>query len=160
MLITQWLEKVGLTLKPEKTRICQTLNEIDIDGNKSKPGSDFLGFNIRSYPVGKHHAGKIGGKNPKILESKTIIKPSDKAIKAHHQAVKQVIKTHRTAPQAAVIGKLNPIIRGWCNYYCTVSNKKTFNSEDNHLWKLLRAWTVSRTRKANYQKLSKYFSQV
>ncbi|MDV3000770.1 MAG: hypothetical protein N5P05_002376 [Chroococcopsis gigantea SAG 12.99] len=157
-LISQWLDKVGLTLRPEKTRICHTLNEIYIDGNPSKPGFDFLGFKIRSYPVGKHQSGRTGGRNSEILGFKTIIKASEKAVKAHHQVVKQIIKDHKTAPQVALISRLNPIICGWCNYYSTVVSKEIFSSEDAHLWKLLRAWTASRTGKANYQKLSKYFS--
>ncbi len=149
--IQEWLKPVGLELKPEKTRICHTL-----EGDNA--GFDFLGFNIRSYPSGKHHSGKTGGKNSRLLGFKTLIKPSKKAIKAHHEAIKQVIKTHKTAPQESVIKHLNPIIRGWCNYYSGVASKETFSSEDYLLWLQLRAWTVSRTGKANYKKLSNYFS--
>jgi len=61
--------------------------------------------------------------------------------------MKEVIKSHRTAPQAALIARLNPIIRGWCNYYRTVVSKKIFTSEDLTLWNMLRAWTVSRKKK-------------
>ena len=39
-----------------------------------------------------------------------------------------------------------------------MASKETFSSEDNLLWSQLRAWTVSRTGKANYKKLSNYFS--
>ncbi len=37
--------------------------------------------------------------------------------------------------------------------------KKTFSSEDHHLWNMLRAWIVSRIGKVNHQKISKYFSR-
>ena len=154
-LISQWLGKAGLQLKPEKTRICHTLKEINIEGQTIAPGFDFLGFNIRSYPVGKYHSGKI---KTKILGFKTLIKPSKKSIKAHHEAIKAIIKRDKTAPQASLISHLNPVIRGWCNYFRTVVSKDTFSSEDNQLWQLLKAWTVSRTGKANHKKLSKYFS--
>lgn len=156
-LISQWLEKVGLELKPEKTRICHTLKEIDIDGKTSKPGFDFLGFNIRSYPVGKHHSGKKT-RYGELLGFKTLIKPSEKAIKAHREAIKEVIKTHRTAPQSALISRLNPIIRGWCNYYSTVASNDTFKTEDYIIWEMLRAWTGGRTGRVNYESLRKYFS--
>ena len=158
-LISQWLGKVGLQLKSEKTRICHTLNETIIEGQTIAPGFDFLGFNIRSYPVGKHHSGKTGGLNSQIIGFKTLIKPSKKSIKAHHEVIKAIINRDRTAPQAALISHLNPVIRGWCNYFRTVVSKETFSSEDHQLWQLLRAWTVSRTGNANYKKLSKYFSQ-
>lgn len=114
-LISQWLSKVGLKLQPQKTRICHTLNEINIEGETIAAGFDFLGFNIRSYPVGKHHSGKTGGKNSKLFGFKTIIKPNKESIKAHHEAIKAVFKRHKTAPQAALINHLNPIIIGWSN---------------------------------------------
>ncbi|MDJ0598653.1 MAG: group II intron reverse transcriptase/maturase [Crocosphaera sp.] len=157
-LIGKWLEKIGLELKPEKTRICHTLNDIDIDGKQEKAGFNFLGLNVRSYPVGKHHSGK----KPKglgLIGFKTIIKPSSEAIKAHHEAIKQVIKDYKKAPQDALIGKLNPIIKGWSNYYSTVSSKETFSSEDYHLWQQLRAWAISRSKKGKKEALNKYFSK-
>ncbi len=156
-LINEWLNKVGLELKSSKTRICHTLNDIEIDGRMEKAGFDFLGFNIRSYPMGKHHSSKNG--DGKTLGFKTIIKPSNKAIKAHHEEIKKVIKNHKTAPQSALIQKLNPIIRGWCNYYKTVNSKETFTTEDMVTWRMLRAWAVSRVKKGKtIDKLSKYFS--
>lgn len=161
-LISQWLEQVGLELKPEKTSIRHTLNSIKIDGKTIKPGFDFLGFNIRSYSVGKHHSGKIVISKygyVRLLGFKTLIKPSKKAIKAHHEVVKKVIKTHKKAPQEALISKLNPLIRGWCNYYRTVASKETFSSEDSVTWNMLRAWAVSRVKKdKTINKLSKYFT--
>ena len=164
-LIAQWLNKVGLELKPEKTSIRHTLKSIEHDGKTVEPGFDFLGFHIRSYPVGIHHSGKTGG-NPnkgqksKPIGFKTLIKPSKKKILAHHEAIKEVIKTNKKAPQSALIARLNPIIRGWCNYYRTVASKETFSSEDTILWNMLRAWTVSRKKKKTplIKALRKYFS--
>ena len=56
--ISEWLKPVGLEIKPEKTRICHTLKPIEYDGKTEEPGFDFLGFNIRQYPVGKYKSGK------------------------------------------------------------------------------------------------------
>ncbi len=50
----QWLTNLGLELKQEKTRLCHTLDK----HGEEKPGFDFLGFNIRQYKTGKHHANK------------------------------------------------------------------------------------------------------
>ena len=128
VVIEEWLKPIGLELKPAKTRLCHTLREIEVNGENIPPGFDFLGWNFRQYPVGKHHAGKSGGagKSSKTLEFKTFIKPSKKAIKAHADKVKEVIKTHKTAPQYALIKRLNPVIRGWCNYHSkVVSNWST-----------------------------------
>jgi RNA-directed DNA polymerase len=50
-----WLKEMSLELKPSKTRISHTLTPHD--GNV---GFDFLGFNIRQHPVGKHQSGCNG----------------------------------------------------------------------------------------------------
>ncbi|CAD5930402.1 putative reverse transcriptase [Planktothrix tepida] len=157
IVIEEWLKPIGLELKPAKTRICHTLREIEAKDEKVKPGFDFLGWNFRQYPVGKHHARKTGGYNSKVLGFKTLIKPSKKAIKAHADKVKEVIKTHKTAPQYALIKHLNLVIRGWCNYHSKVVSKETFSSLDHITWQRLRAWTVSRCGKASYKKLKNYF---
>ncbi len=155
--IEKWLKPIGLELKPAKTRICHTLREIEVNGKKVAPGFDFLGWNFRQYPVGKHHASKTGGKNPKLLGLKTLIKPSNKAINAHANKVKEVIKNHKSSPQHALIKNLNPVIRGWCNYHSKVVSKETFSSLDHMTWQRLRAWTVRRCGKASYGKLKNYF---
>ncbi|MBO0351616.1 group II intron reverse transcriptase/maturase, partial [Phormidium pseudopriestleyi FRX01] len=157
IVLEDWLKPIGLELKPEKTKICYTLRAIEVNGQNVSPGFDFLGFAIRQYPVGKYKSGKVGGLSNKLLGQKTHIKPSAKAIKAHSEALKGVIKTHKTAPQAALISRLNPIIRGWSNYYSGVVSMETFNQMDHNIWQQLRAWTVTRCSKATYTKLSKYF---
>ena len=155
--ISEWLKPIGLKLKPEKTKICHTLNEIELTGEKVPPGFNFLGFNIRQYPVGKHKSGKSGGNNSKLLGFATNIKPSKEAIKAHTEKVKEVIRKHRTSPQAALIKELNPIIIGWSQYYSGVVSMETFNKLDHIIWQQLRAWTVSRCGKADYKSLRNYF---
>ncbi|MBP0011431.1 group II intron reverse transcriptase/maturase [Roseofilum sp. Belize Diploria] len=155
--ISDWLSQIGLELKPGKTRICHTLKIINVDGKQENPGFDFLGFNIRQYPVGKNKSVKTP--QGKITGFKTLIKPSQKAIKAHRETVKSIIKRDKSAPQSGLIAHLNPVIRGWCNYFRGVVSKETFSMEDHIMWLRLRAWTISRTGKANYQKLNKYFSQ-
>ena len=69
-VVENWLSVIGLELSKEKTQIVHTLNE----HNKQKPGFNFLGFNIRQYPVGKCHSGKKA--NGKPTGFNTIIKPS------------------------------------------------------------------------------------
>ncbi|WP_434221791.1 group II intron reverse transcriptase/maturase [Limnospira platensis CENA597] len=155
--ISEWLKPVGLEIKPEKTRICHTLKPIEYSGKIEEPGFDFLGFNIRQYTVGKYKSGKTGGAASRLIGHKTLIKPSNKAV-AHTEVIKGVIKQHRTAPQSALISRLNPIIRGWSNYYSAVVSVETFNKLDAIIWRMLRAWTISRCERASYEKLSNYFS--
>ena len=53
-IMEEWLKDYGLELKPSKTRLTHTLSVYEAQ----KPGFDFLGFNIRQFPKGKHHTGK------------------------------------------------------------------------------------------------------
>jgi RNA-directed DNA polymerase len=155
--LSEWLKPIGLQLKPEKTRICHTLQEIEVNGEIVPPGFDFLGFNIRQFPAGKHVSGKSGGAASKSLGFVTHMKPNKKAIKAHTEKVKEVIKKHRTSPQSALIKDLNPVIRGWSNYYSGVVSKEIFGKLDYVLWQQLRAWVVSRCGKVGYDQLRNYF---
>ncbi len=155
--INQWLVNIGLEIKPSKTRICHTLKEVTIDGEKQEAGFDFLGFNIKQYPVGKHHSSK--DTHGRLLNLKLIISPSNKSIKAHKEKLKQLTKALKKAPQEALIGKLNPIIRGWSNYYATSCSGETYNDLDNYLWTILSKWVYSRHKKKYKQAFRKYFGQ-
>jgi RNA-directed DNA polymerase len=138
VIIENWLEEIGLELKPSKTKMSHTLNEYE--GNI---GFDFLGFNIRQYPAGKCQSGKLSNGNQ--LGFKTIITPSKSKVKAHLKKIGDVIRNHKSAPQEALIKKLNPIIRGWSNYYSSVCSKKTYAKCDHIIYQQLKRWGVRHT---------------
>ena len=149
-----WLHEMSLELKPSKTRISHTLTPYA--GNV---GFDFLGFNIRQYPVGKHHSGSNG--YGKKLGFKTIIKPSKTKVALHIQKLRDTIDAYKTAPQEALINKLNPIIRGWCNYYSMVCSKQTFARCDYILtFSQLRAWARYRTGNFASKTFDKYWHRI
>ncbi|NES66838.1 MAG: group II intron reverse transcriptase/maturase, partial [Okeania sp. SIO2D1] len=136
-IIEEWLSDMGLELKPEKTRLTHTLRT-----HEKETGFEFLGFHIQQYKVGNYRSAKNPHKE--ILGFNTLITPSKKCIKAHLNKIGEVIDTHKTAPQAALISKLNPIIRGWSNYYSTVVSKETFSRLDYLVYQKLRAWAKGR----------------
>ena len=149
-IIADWLSDMGLELKPSKTKLTHTLNELD--GNV---GFEFLGFHVQQHKVGNYRAASNGHSK---LGFKTLITPSKAKVKVHLAKIAEVIDTHKTAPQAALISKLNPIIRGWSNYYSTVVSKETFNRVDHLTYEKLRVW--ARTRgKGNINK-DKYWRAV
>ncbi|MGK7882767.1 MAG: group II intron reverse transcriptase/maturase [Crocosphaera sp.] len=153
--INKWLTNIGLEIKPSKTRICHTLNEVTIDEKLQKAGFDFLGFNIRQYPTGKHHSSK--DTHGRLLNLKLIISPSIKSTKTHKEKLKQKVKAMCKVPQEALIGELNPIIRGWCNYYATACSGKTYNDLDSYLWDILSKWVYSRHKEKYKKAFRKYF---
>jgi len=147
-IISEWLIDIGLELKPSKTRIAHTLYEYE----QQKPGFDFLGFKIRQYKVGKHHS-KQG--------FKTIITPSQNKLKIHYEEISKVIDAQKAAPQSAIIKHLNPIIRGWANYYSTVVSKETYSKLDHYMYLKLRTWANRRhpNKNAKYV-VDKYWKTV
>ena len=150
--VEAWLKEMSLELKPSKTRISHTLKPYE--GNV---GFDFLGFNIRQYPVGKHQSGCKSGQK---LGFKTLIKPSKTKVGLHIQKLRDTIDAYKTAPQEALISRLNPIIRGWCNYYSKVCSKQTFFRCDYILFSQLRAWARYRTGQYNFKTLNKYWHRI
>ena len=137
--VAHWLDSMNLELKPSKTSISHTLNHLE-----GKVGFDFLGFHIRQYPVGKTHSGKTSGRYPKLLGYKTLIKPSEKAIQRHYEAICAIVDANPTTPQARLIGQLNPIIVGWTNYYATVVAKEVFGKLSQLTFVKLFRWAKRR----------------
>jgi RNA-directed DNA polymerase len=109
--LAEWLEPRGLTLNEDKTRIVH-LSE----------GFDFLGFNLRRYGT------------------KLLIKPSKPAIRRIRKRLAVEMRALRGSNAAAVLAKLNPIIRGWVAYYRGVVSSKIFSSLDAYVWKLTYKW--------------------
>jgi len=138
--IAKWcMEKMGVELNESKTHISHT-----------STGFDFLGFNIRQYPVTTNKQG-----------FKTLIKPSKDSIKKHLNAIHDVLKRSKAAPQEAVISKLNPIITGWANYFSHVVSKEIFNKIDSELWLKTWKWACRRHNNKGLKWVKeKYFKKV
>src|SRR4028118_1479896 len=145
-IISDWLNGMGLELKPSKTRLAHTLKQWE----QEKPGFTFLGYKIQQFPVGKYHS-KQG--------FKTIITPSRDKQKVHYDQIASIIEAHKAAPQAALISRLNPIIRGWANYYATVVSKVTYSELNALTYQKLKAWAKRRHPKKNGEWVSKKYWQ-
>ncbi len=137
-----WLSSVGLELKPSKTQIVHTL-----EAHEGKTGFDFLGFEVRQHRVGKNRSGKNAQGRP--LGFKTIIRPSKEGQRRHLEAIKEVVKANRDAPQEALVSRLNPVIRGWTNYYSSVASNATFERMDTGTYLKLRRWANRRHPRKN-----------
>jgi len=136
-VIAGWLRGTGLELKPSKTSIAHTFQEYE-----GKVGFDFLGFTVRQFRVGKHHPGSNGSGQP--LGFKTLIKPSKAKVTAHHAQLREMIRQATAAAQKDLIARLNPVIRGWANYFRNAVSKATFSKLDDRLYSALRHWARRR----------------
>ncbi|MBD0269429.1 MAG: group II intron reverse transcriptase/maturase [Cyanobacteria bacterium Co-bin8] len=140
--LESWLAPLGLQLKASKTHIVHTLGA---DGVAT--GFDFLGFNIRQYPV-----------SPKQKASgyKTLIKPSKAAIKRHKQTLRTLMRSYSGHRQPQLIRCLNTSIRGWSRYYSTVVSSRCFQHLDNYLKLSLLRWTRKQNGRC-YAKVNRYW---
>jgi len=150
-VLQRWLAKMGLELKPSKTRICHTLEPVE----EHPAGCDFLGFNVRQYRVGASRSGRSHGKR---LGFKTLIRPSTAAVKRHRHALHQLVVTSLGLTQEALIGQLNPRIRGWSNYYRHVVSKQVLTDCDYQLFPVLLRWATRRhPRKSATWRVRRYW---
>ena len=156
-LISEWLKGIGLELKPEKTRIAHTL-----DSSKSEDGIagfNFLGYNIRQFPAGKYVSPRNGNKD--VTGFNTFITPNKDACKKHQSRIKSIIRKHKSSSQALLISELNPVIRGWCNYYkfSDAQTRNILTKQDHLVYLKLRAW--GRYRCGNPKKAyQKYYRKI
>jgi RNA-directed DNA polymerase len=114
-LIKEWLTERGLELSEEKTRIVPI-----------EEGFNFLGFNLRHY------------------DGKLLIKPQKEKVLQFCQEIDRTIKACATWKQENLITKLNPILRGFANYYKGVVSKETFDYINYRVWKSLWKWAKRR----------------
>jgi RNA-directed DNA polymerase len=132
--VENWLKQRGLEFAPDKVNITHL-----------RDGIKFLGCSVRIY----------GNLNVKLL-----IKPHPDKVQALKQRLREIwLKYKGQAPQV-VIGTLNPIIRGWANYYRPFVSSEIFSALDHYMWH--RAWRFAKRRhpsKNHHWIASKYFGQ-
>jgi len=154
-IISEWLKGMGLELKPSKTRLAHTLNKHE----GQDAGFNFLGFNVRQYPKGKYNTGYNTNGEP--LGFKTLIKPSKEKTKVHYDCIAKVIEQHKIASQAVLITRLNPIIKGWANYYSTAVSKEIFSELSKKVYQKLKSWAKRRhPNKSGKWKADKYWQTI
>jgi RNA-directed DNA polymerase len=87
-----------------------------------------------------------------------LIKPAKKSIHAVLTKIRGIIRGSRGVSAAVLVGRLNPVVRGWTNYHRHVACNKAFSSVDNEIWKGLWRWARRRhPNKSAYWVKDKYF---
>ena len=131
-VVNAFLAERGLTLSEEKTHITHI-----------NSGFDFLGFNVRKY-------------NGKLL-----IKPAKANVKSLLAKIQGIIKSQATISADKLICQLNPVIRGWANYFRHVVSKKCFSYIDHRVNQMLCKWIRRRHNMKNaIWRKRKYFTKV
>lgn len=112
-ILKEWLQPRGLKLSEEKTRI------VHLDD-----GFDFLGFTIRLYRAPQTRTGR-----------KLRITPSRKSEKAIREKLKEEWRQGQRTSLRALLRKLNPIIRGWANYFRVGVSSRSFSRLDQWMFR-------------------------
>jgi group II intron reverse transcriptase/maturase len=125
------LTRLGLELHPEKTK--------KVDLSWGKEGFDFLGCHLR-----KRLSGPIWEKQRKRVYFLQRW-PSQRSMKRIRQRVKELTPRRRCHEDLrTVIADLNPVLRGWANYFRTGNAAKKLNQVDTHVWERLRSLRIKR----------------
>lgn len=131
--IEQFLKERGIELNQEKTKIY-----------KVEDGFDFLGFNFKKYKTTRRVSKEI-----------FLIKPAKKSIQKLKDKIKEIFKKYKNA--VALISALNPVIRGWANYYQHVNSSRIFYSLDYYIIQKTLKWIRSMKRRRGIKQAIKTF---
>jgi hypothetical protein len=125
------LERLKLELHPDKTR--------RVNLSWGKEGFDFLGCHLR-----KRLSGPIWEKQRKRVYFLQRW-PSQRSMKRVRQRVKELTPRARCHDDIGeVIADINPVLRGWGNYFRTGNASNQFIKIDSYVWQRLRALRLKR----------------
>ncbi len=126
--VRSYMERLRLKLHPEKTRL--------VDLRQGRGSFTFLGCTIRKR------------RSIQRMPNRHFMQrwPSPKAMKKIRARVHELTDHRRTATSdvADVIGRLNPVLRGWGNYFRTGNADDRFNALDTYVYERLTRWQSRR----------------
>lgn len=131
------LETLGLTLHPEKTRITHISWGFEFLGYKLKRGK---GLALPEHKIKK----KLNRQNIYVI-------PTEKSVKRFMDTIR--VRTRRRIPLTIyqLIEGVNPVIRGWGNYYRKAHVRKLFNRLQRWIIRRLRSHQCKRWRNAGWK---------
>jgi RNA-directed DNA polymerase len=132
------LDRLGVTLNREKTRIVHITH-----------GFEFLGYKIQRGK-GKFKLTRDRIKSTLNRQNLYAI-PAQKSVDRFKDQIRTWTKRHTPLRMGELINTINPIIRGWGNYYCRSHIRKRFSQLDR--WIVRRLWShrTKRWRNAGWR---------
>jgi group II intron reverse transcriptase/maturase len=129
-LVKAKLEELGLELNEKKTKI--------MDSSGGKHGFEFLGF---------HHRRVKSKKYKKFYTQKW---PSDKAMRKVKTSIRNLLANRAILNWdiERVLEMINPILRGWMNYFKYGNSSKKFEVIDSYVHERLALWWSKKHQKS------------
>lgn len=123
VLVRQLMDRLGLRLHPEKTRL--------VDLSNGREGFDFLGWHVRKQRSIRRNPRK------KYVQRW----PSRGAVRRIRRRVHEVTASRYSGKHLGdLILSLNPVLRGWGNYFRTGNSERKFNQIDGYVHDRLTHW--------------------
>jgi RNA-directed DNA polymerase len=124
------LSPMGLALSKEKTDVVH-INE----------GLDFLGWRIQRHR-------KRG-----TAKSYVYTYPSKKALRAITEKVRTLTRQGTNLTLAVLLHSLNPVLRGWTNYFRAGVSSRTFGYLRGYVWRRVIGWLRRKHHRSNWKQL-------
>jgi RNA-directed DNA polymerase len=123
-------EAIGVSLNVEKTRIVTITDERSVFA--------FLGFEFRWVP------------SPKTGRWYPCTTPRPKKITMVLRKVKDTLRTNRHLPVQAAVAEVNPILRGWVNYFKVGNSSQAFNKVKYHVERKVRRFAAKQRKRQGF----------
>src|SRR6201993_1789765 len=136
------LKQLGVELHPQKTRIVHV-----------RDGFEFLGYKIKR---GKRKLDLPESKiRSQVRQGELYAYPKEKSIRRFMDRVRQRTKRRTPLKTKELIAELNPLLRGWGEYYKRAHVRKLFHRLDG--WVFRRIWShrYKRWRNGGWKRLPK-----
>ncbi len=135
-MVIKRMKHFGLEIHPEKSKIvyCRRNNEQSSNKNQA---FNFLGYTFRPRMVRSRNGIYFMGFTPAV---------SKEAGKHFRNKIKEAIRENSTTDIILLARALNPIIRGWTNYFTIFTPREAFRQGINYVNQTLVRW-LERTRK-------------
>ena len=107
-------------------------------------GIDFLGWRIK----------RVRGRH-----GRTVIYtyPSKRSLQAVKAKVKQITRTGHNQTLDQLLHRLNPVLRGWCDYFRHGVSSRTFDYLRHYAWRRVVSWLRRKHRKRNWRWLRRRY---
>jgi RNA-directed DNA polymerase len=123
-------EAIGVSLNTEKTRLVTITDEHAVFA--------FLGFEFRWVP------------SPKTGRWYPCTTPRPKKITMVLRKVKDTLRANRHLPVQAAVAEVNPILRGWVNYFKVGNSSQAFNKVKYHVERKVRRFAAKQRKRKGF----------
>jgi len=122
--LRQIIDRLGLQLNEEKTKVVHAAK-----------GFEFLGF------------GFVRRMNPWKSKVKTYVFPTPKSLNNIREKIRKVTNYRAPITPEVIVEKVNPLLRGWANYYVHTNASEAFGTAQKFVNKRIRRFLRRRKHK-------------